>query len=70
MPFVTTPPTDEITTAEAADLLGYKDRSSVVRLVLEHRLTPSRKMPGSTGMYLFWRADIQRFADQKAGNAA
>lgn len=58
---------------EAVELLGFKDRSTVVRMVLEHRLIPSRKLPGATGAYLFWRHDIQRLADEnaaKAGSAA
>jgi hypothetical protein len=58
---------------EAVKLLGFKDRSTVVRMVLEHRLVPSRKLPGATGAYLFWRADVQRIADladAKGGDAA
>ena len=51
---------------EAVELLGYTDRSTVVRMVRENRLTPSRKMPGATGAYLFWRHDVQRLADEIA----
>jgi hypothetical protein len=51
---------------EAVELLGYTDRSTVVRMVRENRLTPSRKMPGATGMYMFWRADVQRLANEIA----
>ena len=63
MRVVSTPPTDEISTMEAVELLGFSDRSSVIRMVREHRLTPSRKLPGVTGAYLFWRHDVQRLAD-------
>jgi hypothetical protein len=63
---VSTPPTDEISTMEAVALLGYNDRSTVVRMVREHRLTPSRKMPGATGAYLFWRHDVLRLAAEIA----
>lgn len=54
---------------EAVTLLGYTDRSTVVRMVREHRLTPSRKLPGATGAYLFWRADILRLAADIADKA-
>lgn len=67
---VTTPPTDEISTMEAVALLGAGDRSTVIRMVLEHRLKPSRKLPGATGAYLFWRHDVQRLADERAAKLA
>lgn len=66
MPLVSTPPTDEITTTEATDLFGFTNRSTVVRMVREHRLTPSRKLPGATGAYMFWRADVLRLAAEMA----
>lgn len=51
---------------EAVEILGLTDRSTVVRMVREHRLVPSRKMPGATGAYLFWRHDILRLAAERA----
>lgn len=51
---------------EAVELLGLTDRSMVVRMVRENRLTPSRKLPGATGAYLFYRADILRMAAARA----
>lgn len=67
---MSTPPTDEISTMEAVHLLGYTDRSTVIRMVREHRLTPSRKLPGATGAYLFWRHDVLRLADEKTRRGA
>lgn len=55
---------------EAVHLLGYTDRSTVIRMVREHRLTPSRKLPGATGAYLFWRHDVLRLADEKTRRGA
>lgn len=54
--------TDEITTREALEVLGLADPSSVSRLVAEGHLTPSRKLPGLTGAYLFARADVVALA--------
>mgnify|MGYP002136998112 CR=1 FL=1 len=54
--------TDEITTREALSILGLADPSSVTRLVAESKLTPSRKLPGKTGAYLFLRSDIEALA--------
>lgn len=64
------PPTDEITTMQAVELLGYTDRSTVVRMVRENRLTPSRKLPGPSGAYLFWRHDVLRLAAEIAAKKA
>ncbi len=61
---------DEVTTREAADLLGLKSTSTVVRYVYEGRLTPSRKLPGPNGAYLFERADVLRFRDDEAERRA
>ena len=57
---------DEITTAEAIAILGYRHASSVTRMVAEHKLTPSRKLPGLSGAYLFHRADIEAIAATRA----
>lgn len=54
-------PTDEITTREAADLLGFVSTTSIIRMVNDRRLVPSRKLPTKRGAYLFWRADVLRY---------
>lgn len=59
------PPTDEITTAEAMAVLGFTAPSTVNRLVREHKLTPSRKLPGKTGAYLFRRSDVEAIRDER-----
>lgn len=60
------PPTDEITTREALALLNLREPSTISRYVADGKLTPSRKLPGRTGAYMFWRADIERLAAQRA----
>ncbi len=60
----------EVTTREAMELMGFTDPSTVVRYVREHKLTPSRKLPGRTGAYLFWRADIEAIATERAQAAS
>lgn len=57
---------DEITTAQATEVLGLTNVSTVARYVYEGKLTPSRKLPGKTGAYLFWRSDVERLRDQQA----
>lgn len=64
------PPTDEVTTREALDILGYGHPSTVTRYVAEGKLAPSRKLPGKSGAYLFWRHDIIRLRDQQAAERA
>lgn len=58
-------PVDELTTAEVARLLGV-DRSAVVRMVERGELTPSRKLPGRTGAYLFPAGDVRALAEERA----
>lgn len=60
------PPTDEITTREALEILGYTEPSTISRYVAIGKLQPSRKLPGLTGAYLFWRRDIERLATEQA----
>ena len=62
------PPTDEIVTKEVLDLLGLKCPSTISRYVQAGILTPSRKLPGRNGAYLFWRADVLRLAAQRAAS--
>lgn len=47
-----------ISTTEAAAILGL-ERSTVVRWVWAGRLSPSMKVAGATGTYLFHRADVE-----------
>lgn len=55
----------EITTRQALEILGYSNPSTVVRWVHEGKLTPSRKLPGQSGAYLFWRRDIERIKAER-----
>ena len=64
---MTSTPT-ELTTREALEVLGLADPSSISRLVAEGHLTPTRKLPGRTGAYLFAATDIARLAAER--NAA
>ena len=61
---------DEITTREAAEILGYKDVGSIARWAQIGRLKPSRKLPGKTGAYLFRRHDVERLRDELAAERA
>jgi hypothetical protein len=60
------PPTDEITTREALEILKLKEPSTISRYVAAGKLVPSRKLPRKTGAYLFWRADVERLAALRA----
>ncbi len=64
------PPTDEITTRQALELLGLTEPSTISRYVSAGKLTPSRKLPGRTGAYMFWRHDILRLRAARDGSAA
>lgn len=48
--------TDEITTKEAMDILGYRHRSSIHRLVQTGGLIPSRTI---SNLVLFNRVDVE-----------
>lgn len=50
---------DEITSREALELLGLAHPSTISRYVALGKLTPSRKLPGRTGAYLFRRSDVE-----------
>lgn len=63
MPNMDTTADTEVTAAEAAEILG-KDRRQVTRLVKRGTLTPSRKLPGHTGAYLFWRSDVTAISER------
>lgn len=59
---MTSPPTDEIATQDAMRILGVTRASTISRYVSTGKLTPSRQLPGKTGAFLFWRADVVRLA--------
>lgn len=56
---------DHITTLEVARTLGLHVRS-VHRLVDNGVLTPTQKLPGKTGAYLFDREAVERLAAERA----
>lgn len=68
MPKLRVMPNDEITTREALVILNLAHPSSLTRFVAEGKLTPSRKLPGKSGAYLFRRRDIERFAKQRSAS--
>lgn len=49
-----------LTTSEACEVLGLTSRSTLSRYVATGRLKPAMKMPGSTGAFLFNRADVEK----------
>lgn len=61
---------DEITATQAAEVLGFKNSGTLTRYVWEGKLTPSRKLPGKTGAYLFWRRDVEALRDRRAAAEA
>lgn len=65
MPNLDTFPSNEITAAEAAEIIG-KDRRQITRLVERGELKATRKLPGATGAYLFNRADVEALAEKVA----
>ena len=50
---------DEVTTREALEILNLSDPSTIAKYVKAGKLTPTRKLPGRTGAYLFARSDIE-----------
>lgn len=65
MPKSRNEPSDEITVAQAAEMLQV-DRKTVLRLIGAGRLTPSRKLPTSTGAYLLPSAAVEALAVERA----
>ncbi len=55
-----------VNTGEACGMLGGVNRSTLKRWVDEGKITPLRKLPGWTGGYLFDRAEVERFAAERA----
>lgn len=72
MPYLGDMPTspDLIGAAEAAEILGNVDRTTVTRLAGTPDLPIAVKMPGIRGPYLFERADVERLAEKRAAKAA
>lgn len=60
---------DLIGSTEACRILGI-ERSTLVRWVQMRWLKPAGKLPGPNGAYLYRRAEIERFAAQRAAEAA
>lgn len=56
---------EQCTTAEAAATLQV-DRRTVRRLIEEGALSPTMKLPGKTGAYLFDRADVEALKESRA----
>lgn len=52
-------------TKQVAELLRV-DVRTVHRMAEDGRLPPALKLPGTTGAWLFERADVERIADQRA----
>ena len=62
-------PPDEVTTREALGILNLSDPSTIAKYVKTGKLTPSRKLPGRTGAFLFLRSDIEALAKSDRGAA-
>lgn len=58
-----------LTTADAARLLGTYPKH-VHRLVAEGKLSPTHKLPGRTGAFLFRRADVAKYLRTTARSAS
>lgn len=54
---------DIIGNAEAREMLGGIDRTTLVRWVQAGKIRPIHKLPGPNGAYLFHRADIEALRD-------
>jgi excisionase family DNA binding protein len=53
-----------VSTQELAERL-YVDRSTVIRWVKDGVITPSYRMPGRTGAYLFTPDEVDRLVAQR-----
>ena len=54
-----------LTTAEVASRL-FVHRSIVVKMVKAGTITPTRKLPGNTGAYLFTADEVDRILSERA----
>ena len=57
---------DLIGSAEACELLGDIDRSTLSRWVALGKIKPVKRLPGATGAMLFKRRDVERLARERA----
>lgn len=57
-------PNDLIGSAEACELLGGIDRSTLSRWVAFGKLAPAQQLPGRNGAFLFRRADVEALATE------
>lgn len=57
---------DMIGSAEACQVLGGIDRSTLSRWVQLKKLQPVLRLPGARGAMLFRRADVERLARERA----
>lgn len=60
---------DLVSTREAMEILGYRNPSSVARMVYEGKLQPAHQMGGKGGSYVFHRADIDRLVEERQTQA-
>lgn len=63
---MTEPPTSLIPAAEATARLGFKNRSSLTRLVQQGKITPAFTGSGKTGEQFFRPEDIDRVIQERA----
>lgn len=61
---------EEIPSREALDILGFTNHSTITRYVAEGKLTPTRRLPGKRGAYLFDRAEVVKLARKRAAELA
>lgn len=59
-----------VSTREAMEILGYRNPSSVARLVYEHKLVPAHQSGGKGGSYIFNRADVEAIAASRLAETA
>lgn len=65
------PPTNDlIGSAEACELLGGIDRSTLSRWVAFGKLSPAQRLPGRNGAFLFLRSDVEALANDTAKAAS
>lgn len=57
---------DLVSTREAMELLGYRNPSSIARMVYEGKLTPAMQFGGKHGNYVFNRSDIEAVVTARA----
>jgi excisionase family DNA binding protein len=55
---------DEITTAQAAEILDVSTRA-VLQMIESGRLKTTRKLPGKTGPYLLSRDSVEQLAKER-----